>query len=278
MPGHADYSRVSEIPGIRVTREAVSMLLSRYTFASGFCQDKDVLELGCGAGMGLGYLARHARSLVGGDYTESMLSTASKDSSQQALLVRLDAQSLPFKDRCFDVVLLFEAIYYLPSPSVVLQECCRVLRRPGTLVICSVNKEWSGFSSSALSCGYFSALELNQLLHDNGFEADIYGGFRTASETRAEKMRDRLRRVAVRFDLIPKTMRGKEFLKRMFYGELVELGTRIDDGMAAYDRPALLPQGVQKVADYKVIYSVAHLGPAQQARHAGSPGLAHHHH
>jgi ubiquinone/menaquinone biosynthesis C-methylase UbiE len=269
MPRHADYSRVSEIPGIRVTPEAVSMLLSRYTFASGFCKDKDVLELGCGAGIGLGYLARYARTLVGGDYTESMLSTAMKENSQQALLVRLDAQRLPFKDSCFDVVLLFEAIYYLPSPPAVLQECRRVLRRPGTLVICSVNREWSGFSPSALSCGYFSALELRQLLHDNGFEAEIYGGFQTAAETQTEKMKDRLRRVAVRFNLIPKTMRGKEFLKRIFYGGLVKLTTRIDEGMTVYDPPVVIPLEAQKAANYKVIYSVAHVGMAPRAGRAG---------
>jgi len=265
MARQLDYSRVSEIPGIRVTQEAASMLLTRYTFASGFCKGKDVLEIGCGAGIGLEYLGRHARTLVGGDYTESMLSAAMRENSQRALLVRLDAQRLPFKDNCFDVVLLFEAIYYLPSPHAFLQECRRVLRRPGTLLISSANKECSGFSPSALSYGHLSAVELRQLLHDNGFETDIYGGFQTSRETNADKLKDFVRRVAVRFDLIPKTMRRKELLKRLFYGGLVQLGTHIQEGMAAYDPPVLIPKETQKAENYKIIYSVARVGEAQQA-------------
>jgi ubiquinone/menaquinone biosynthesis C-methylase UbiE len=238
------------------------MLLSRYTFAAQFCEGKDVLELGCGAGMGLRYLARHARTLVGGDYTESMLSTAMRENSAHALLVALDAQRLPFKDSCFDVVVLFEAIYYLPRPSAFLQECRRVLRRPGLLLICSANKEWTGFSPSALSSSYFSAFELRQLLGANGFDADIYGGFQTAARTNTDRLRDLIRRQAIRFNLSPNTMGRKELLKRVFYGQLVALDTCIDDSMATYDPPALIPQDILRVSHYKIIYSVAHLGPA----------------
>jgi len=248
------------MPGIRVTPEAVSMLLTRYAFASGFCEDKDVLELACGAGMGLGYLARHSRRIVGGDYTESMLEVAKRDSLRGVPLIRLDAQRLPFQENSFDVVMLFEAIYYLPNPGAFLQECRRILRETGTLLVCSANKECPGFGASDLSRGYFSARELKELLEENGFESDVYGGFPTAAKNTAEKVKASIRGLAVRLNLIPKTMRGKELLKRIFYGGLVELGKSIEEHTAPYAAPVLLQPEMQGASNYKVIYVVGRLG------------------
>jgi hypothetical protein len=60
-----DFSSVTEAPRIKVTPEGAAMLYMRYRFAARFCKGKDVLEVGCATGMGLGYLARHARTVVG---------------------------------------------------------------------------------------------------------------------------------------------------------------------------------------------------------------------
>lgn len=273
----ADYPLVSEIPGIRVTREAASMLYTRYRFASRFCEGKDVLELGCGAGIGLAYLARHARLLIGGDYSESMLRLARHSDRLPVPLVRLDAQRLPFKDSCFDVVLLFEAIYYLPRPKEFLRECRRILRDTGTVLLCSANKEWAGFSRSALSHSYFSAFELRQLLAENQFDSEIYGAFQAFTKTRSEKLINFIRAFAVKLDLIPKTMRGKEFLKQIFYGRLVTLGLNIQENIGEYCDPELIPSGERKASRYKVIYAVGRpraTAPVEQPNLVGSIELA----
>lgn len=256
ITNHADYALVSEIPGIRVTREAVSMLYTRYKFASSFCESKDVLELGCGPGIGLGYLARHARLLVGGDYSESMLRSARHSDPLPVPLVRLDAQRLPFKDSCFDVVLLFEAIYYLSEPKEFLRECRRILRDTGTVLLCSANKEWAGFSPSALSHSYFSAFELHQLLAKNQFDSEIFGAFQAFTKTRSAKLIHSIRAFAVKLDLIPKTMRGKEFLKQMFFGRLVTLGSDIQEDMGEYCVPEPIRPGESRASRYKIIYAV----------------------
>ncbi len=265
-----DYSLVSEIPGIRVTREAASMIFTRYTFACHFCKGKDVLELGCGAGIGLGYMARQARRLVAGDYTESMLRSARHSNRLSVPLVQLDAQRLPFKDSCFDVVLLFEAIYYLPRPKEFLRECHRVLRDTGTVLLCSANKEWAGFSPSALSHSYFSAFELRQLLAENQFDSEIYGAFQTFTRTRSAKLVNFIRAFAVKLDLIPKTMRGKEFIKQFFYGRLVTLGSDIQEDMGEYCVPQLIPSEERRASRYKVIYAV---GRPKAMTPIGQPSL-----
>ena len=250
-----DYSTVTEAPGIQVTREAAAMLHTRYSCGSRLCRGKDVLELGCGTGMGLGLLARSARRLVGGDYTQPLLSRAHGHYQGRVPLLRLDAQVLPFTESCFDLVILFEAIYYLARPSDFLNECHRVLRPDGVLLLCSANREWEGFIPSPHSTRYFSAVELRQLLSLCGFQGDVYGAFQTSPRTFRQKLAARVRKAALRLHLIPKTMKGKEILKHLFYGQLVELPHELEDEMPGVETPVFLaPNG--PVTGYKVLYAV----------------------
>src|SRR2546427_9416346 len=109
----ADYTSVAETPTLKASREQVSMLYTRYHFAADHCLGKVVLEVACGAGQGLGYLAKKAKLVVGGDYTENLLRVAQRSYNRRVPLLHLDAHALPFRDSSFDVVLLYEAIYYL---------------------------------------------------------------------------------------------------------------------------------------------------------------------
>ncbi|MGH2400581.1 MAG: class I SAM-dependent methyltransferase, partial [bacterium] len=103
------YTTVTEVPGSGATREQLAMLYTRYHFAATHCAGKDVLEVACGPGIGLGYLGRSARVVVGGDYDETMLQTAHAHYRDRARVLRLDAHTLPFAGRAFDVIILFEA-------------------------------------------------------------------------------------------------------------------------------------------------------------------------
>lgn len=62
-----DYTSVTEITGCNVTSEQLQRMYARYRFASELCDDKEVLEVACGSGQGLGYLAKKAKRVVGGD-------------------------------------------------------------------------------------------------------------------------------------------------------------------------------------------------------------------
>ena len=52
-----DYSIITEIPGIDASQEQLSMLLTRYHVAAERAEGMDLLEVACGAGIGLEYLA-----------------------------------------------------------------------------------------------------------------------------------------------------------------------------------------------------------------------------
>jgi ubiquinone/menaquinone biosynthesis C-methylase UbiE len=253
-----DYSTVTEIPGNRVTQDQLERMFHRYCFAANFSDGKDLLEVACGSGQGLGYLAKRAKWVFGGDYTENLIMVAKRYYQERVPLLRLDAHFLPFRDQSFDVVLLYEAIYYLAQPEHFFDEARRVLRKDGVLLIATVNKHWSEFNPSPFSTSYFSVPELSESLEKNGFKVEMYGAFSVLPKSAKEKIVASIRKIAVALHLIPKTMKGKEFLKKVFYGKLKALKGEIEEGSCEYVPPSSLPLNVPN-EEYKVIYAVARI-------------------
>ncbi len=259
MASAPDYAAVTEATDGRVTREALSMLYTRYRYAAGYCAGRDVLEVACGSGPGLGYLAGTARRVIGGDVTESLVRRAYEHYRGRLPILRLDAHGLPFRDRSFDVTILYEAIYYLDWPARFVAECRRVLRGDGIVLICSVNREWPDFNPSPLSTRYFAAGELAALLRQGGFDPELYGAFAVARDSVRDVAVSAIRRLAVALHLVPRTMRGKELLKRIFLGALVPVPAELDEGVAPYSSPAPIPLD-GPCPGYKVLYAVGHAG------------------
>ena len=67
-----------------------------------------------------------------------------------------------------------------------------------------------------------------------------------------------IKRFAVRFHLIPRTMKGKEFLKRIFLGKLVPLPAELEDGMAEYAPPTIVA-AESRLPLHRVLYAVGYL-------------------
>jgi SAM-dependent methyltransferase len=168
-------------------------------------------------------------------------------------LLRFDAAAMPFSARSFDVVVLFEALYYLPRPRSFLAECARLLRPGGQVVIATVNPEWRGFHPSPFAQHYFSAAELCELLSSVGFAVEVSGAFRETAGSARERLISRLRRGASAAGLIPKTMRGKEALKRIFFGPLGPLPAEIVADGLGYTPPASIEPN--EAVDYTVLYA-----------------------
>ena len=84
--------------------------------------------------VGTGRMARHLRSeghhVVGADISLAMMKRASGLSGGKTVLVRSDAESLPFADDSFDVAVCFRLLVHLPEEARlnVLQELGRVAR------------------------------------------------------------------------------------------------------------------------------------------------------
>ena len=66
----ADFASVTEQPWQGATRMQMSMLRTRYGWAAEYAAGKNILEVACGAGLGLGWLAKGARYVEAGDIDE----------------------------------------------------------------------------------------------------------------------------------------------------------------------------------------------------------------
>lgn len=99
--------------------------------------DAQMLDVGCGTGAMLRALAdRYPRATLSGiDPVPAMLAVARQRLPAHVELYAGWAESLPFTDACFDVIVSNSAFHYFRQPSVALGEMRRVLRPGGTLVI-----------------------------------------------------------------------------------------------------------------------------------------------
>jgi lipopolysaccharide/colanic/teichoic acid biosynthesis glycosyltransferase/SAM-dependent methyltransferase len=252
---HADFSTVTELPGHGATAEQYSMLQTRYHLAAKLAAGKDVLELACGPGVGLGCLAQAARRVVAGDFDPTLVVAAARQYGSRVEVRQLDAQNLPFPNASFDVILLLEAIYYLPAPKRFVAEAKRVLRNDGQILICSANPERPDFNPSPFAHGYYTAAELRDLLAAEGFDAVLYGGYTVSARRLRDRILSSLRRFAVTLRLIPKTMAWKIRLKRLFFGPLKpipdELAVRAEEC-----EPIVRIDAWRPVRNFKVIYAI----------------------
>jgi ubiquinone/menaquinone biosynthesis C-methylase UbiE len=223
-----------------------------------FAIGKNVLEIGCGAGIGLGYLARFAKKMVGGDIEEKNIALAKQyyNGRPEISIDLMDAHKLPFPDGSFDLALLYETIYYLRDPEKCISEALRVLREGGILVVCTVNKDWKDFHPSPYTYKYFTVPELYELLRKHSQEVRLFGGFPIKNDGVERKMISLIKKSAVKLKLIPGSLKARAYLKRIFMGRLVPLPSEITEGMTPYEPP--IPVAVsQPNRDYKIIYAVA---------------------
>jgi len=226
----------------------------RYRMAAGLAPRGSVLEVGCGSGMGLPYLQAHARLVVGGDYTMALLEEARRQ-LPDAPLVQMDAQHLPFRDSSFDAVLLLEMIYYVADQEAALAECRRVLKPGGKVMVCMPNPERPDFNPSPFSTRYPNLKHVTALLDAAGFEAQVFGGFAVEAASSRDRILGPVRHIAVRYKLIPGSMRAKSMIKRILYGKLPTLGA-VHDGMADYAVPVELKSSSGPDRRYKNLYAV----------------------
>jgi len=253
------YITVTEVPGVKASKEQIARMYQRYHFSSSFCKGKKVLEVACGAGMGLGYLKRFAKKVVGGDIDDKILEFAKKQYAvrKDIEVKKFDAHSLPFSDKSFDVVILYEAIYYLAQPEKFVSEARRVLKENGVLLVCSPNKDWADFNPSPYSTKYFSASELHSLLSKKFSKVELFGAF---SVTNKGGIKNRLtsfiKKTAISLHLMPKTMKVKAIFKRLFFGRLITLPPEIEEGLADYSPPIPISSD-RPNSEYKVLFSVA---------------------
>lgn len=119
-------------------------------FLDDYVSDKSslILDLGCGAGRHLKYLADRGYSCTGLDCAENGLAAAREkflESNFVPLLVRADMTALPYPDQKFDAVISIHVIFHNIKSLVrlTLEEIQRILR-PGGYALLTFNSTYSG--------------------------------------------------------------------------------------------------------------------------------------
>ena len=90
-------------------------------------------------------------------------------------------------------------------------------------------------------------------------DVELYGAFSTSANSTRDKITSLINRTAVALHLMPRTMKGKELFKKIFFGKLSPLPNEVEEGMCEYIPPEPIPCDSRN-HKYKVTYAVARLG------------------
>lgn len=140
--------------------------IHRYRFACQFCKGKRVLDIACGEGYGSAALTSvGACSVIGVDISPEAVAHAKAKYGINAIIG--SAEAIPVETGSIDLVVSFETIEHVPSPSKFIQEIRRVLAPGGKLVISTPNVEvyGSGNEKNPFHCSEMSKREFMALLN-----------------------------------------------------------------------------------------------------------------
>ena len=121
--------------------EKLHHLLRLVDFAA--WRGRDVLDLGCGAGVEVVRFARAGARVTGVDLAESAIALTRDNLAQQHVGARLavaDGEALPFADDSFDFIYAHGVVQYTTGDRQLVAECHRVLRRGGIAMFQAYNR------------------------------------------------------------------------------------------------------------------------------------------
>lgn len=150
--------------------------LMRYRFAAAFVKGQDVLDIACGEGYGASAMMRRgAKSVLGIDISEEAVSHAIQRYGVPARVG--SAMKIPVDASSVDVVVSFETIEHVAEPDVFLDECFRVLRPGGRLVVSTPNRPVyrRNTPSNEFHCSEMSVEEFRQKLSKNFDCVELFG-------------------------------------------------------------------------------------------------------
>ncbi|HEY8963998.1 MAG TPA: class I SAM-dependent methyltransferase [Alphaproteobacteria bacterium] len=251
------YKDVTEMTGDEISGEQLQRLCNRYYWAGDYATDKDVIEVACGAGAGLGFLASRARSVQACDISDEVLINPRKHYGSRVRIDTASATKLPYADNSADVILIFEAIYYVADVMSFMVETQRILRPGGVLLIVTANKDLYDFNPSPHSHKYYGVVELVDLMKRTNMSiVETSGGTPLQSVSMRQRVLRPVKKIIVSLGLMPKTTQGKKWMKRLVFGNMVTMPNEIDAQTCPYEKPSAIAAD-QPNRDYKVIFVAA---------------------
>ena len=97
----------------------------------------ELVEFGCGTGIYTETIVLKAKSMFATDLSDSLLAVARKriGDHPNVTIQKENCMSTSFPSESIDSVFMANLIHVIESPSTLLHECYRILRKDGTLVV-----------------------------------------------------------------------------------------------------------------------------------------------
>ena len=163
--------------------------------------DRDVLDVGCGAGhYGVAFSQAGARTVTGFDVSAGSLQVA-HNRNKAGRFSQASLSELPFRDSTFDILWAWGMLHYVPDGRAGLREIARVLRPGGVAVIHTLRTSfWASVELSSARVLSHTPGWMQPLVLDTGerlvpFVARLVTGRRPedqTSKTVRQKLHERL--------------------------------------------------------------------------------------
>jgi len=234
-----DYSTITELPNTEVITDQLKRSFQRYMFARSRIQSGKLVEIGCGGGQGLNLLLDIANKIVGYDIDGENIKICKNiyKNIEKIEFIAADVEKIKFEPNNIKTVLLFETIYYLNDHDRFFNNLNTALQSDGKVIICTANKNWHAFNPSPFSTKYFSTRELYELGKKHSFDVEMFSSFPDKPKNISDKMKNYVKRFAVRFGLIPRSMKAKLLFKKLFYGEMAVMPEKFEINTIDYIAP-----------------------------------------
>ena len=97
----------------------------------------ELVELGCGTGIFTETIVPKTKSMFATDLSNSLLTVARRriGDHPKVTIQKENCMATSFPSEAIDSIFMPNLIHFIESPSTLLQECYRILRKNGTLVI-----------------------------------------------------------------------------------------------------------------------------------------------
>ena len=226
--GITDYSDFTEVSGNPITKDQLYRMRHRYSWAKELVnKDKIGLELCCGSGQGLKILSEKSDKLYAVDITQSLIDQANKNSPDNVICTHGDGLTFleNSENEFYDYIIMFECIYYFKSLDRLIDSAKKSLKPGGLILLTWPNPLKKDFVKCQYTYCYPLLKDLKKFSQEEnkGFNTEFYGFQILNNKSLFKIIKSKIKTLAIKLNLIPKTQKGRLFLKRIFQGKMVEM-------------------------------------------------------
>ena len=117
-----------------------------------------LLDIGCGGGLLCEPMTRLGFQVTGVDASERNIGTASAHAAEQGLVIDYRAATaealLAAGEPPFDVILNMEVIEHVAEPAAYLQDCARLLKPGGLMIVATLNRTLKAMALAKIGAEY----------------------------------------------------------------------------------------------------------------------------